>query len=58
VVVAREDEAGLADAVARFAADPELVARMGLAARLHMKQRFAMDHIVSGYAARLSEVLQ
>ena len=58
LVVPREDEAALADAVARFAADPELVARMGLAARLHMKQRFAMDHIVSGYAARLSEVLQ
>jgi hypothetical protein len=34
------------------------VRRMGVAARLHMKERFAMDYIVAGYAARLKEVLE
>lgn len=56
LVVAR-DEDGLVEALERLAADPELPRSMGRAARLHMKQRFAMDHIISGYAARLSEVL-
>jgi hypothetical protein len=31
---------------------------MGGAARLHMKQRFAMEPIISGYAVRLAEVLE
>lgn len=57
-IVVDRDEAALAAALAQLAADPEMVARMGLAARLHMKQRFAMEPIISGYAARLAQVLE
>jgi glycosyltransferase involved in cell wall biosynthesis len=45
-------------ALSKLAADPELVRRMGRAARLHIKERFAMDPIIAGYAARLTEVLR
>lgn len=48
---------GLAHALSKLASDPDLVRRMGRDARLSIKERFAMDHIVSGYAARLAEVL-
>jgi glycosyltransferase involved in cell wall biosynthesis len=48
---------GLSSALSKLATDPELVRRMGRAARLHIKERFAMDPIVAGYAARLAEVL-
>ena len=57
IVVDRKDNDGLVSALALLAADPELVRRLGRAARLHIKERFGMDHIVSGYAARLAEVL-
>jgi glycosyltransferase involved in cell wall biosynthesis len=57
IVVGAGDEDGVVGALSRLAADPELVRRMGRAARLHMKERFAMDHIIAGYAARLAEVL-
>jgi len=58
IVVDRDDDQGLVRALRTLAADPDLVRRMGRAARLHVKERFAMDHIVSGYAARLAEVLE
>jgi len=58
IVVDRDDRNGLVEAITRMASDHELVHRMGLAARLHMKERFAMDHIIAGYAARLGEVLE
>jgi glycosyltransferase involved in cell wall biosynthesis len=58
IVVDRDDDQGLVRALRTLAADPDLVRRMGRAARLHIKERFAMDHIVSGYAARLAEVLE
>ncbi len=48
---------GLARALSKLASDPDLARRMGRDARLSIKERFAMDHIVSGYAARLAEVL-
>jgi glycosyltransferase involved in cell wall biosynthesis len=57
IVVDRKDNDGLVSALTLLAADPELVRRLGRAARLHIKERFGMDHIVSGYAARLAEVL-
>lgn len=58
IVVDRGEEVGVVRALSRLAADPELVRRMGRAARLHMKERFGMDLIISGYAARLAEVLE
>jgi glycosyltransferase involved in cell wall biosynthesis len=58
IVVDRNDDDGLARALRLLAGDPHLVRRLGRAARLHIKERFAMDHIVSGYAARLAEVLE
>ncbi|MGH8913124.1 MAG: glycosyltransferase family 4 protein, partial [Acidimicrobiia bacterium] len=57
-IVVGRDEDDLAGALTRLASDPELAHRLGRAARLHMKERFAMDHIVSGYAARLAQVLE
>jgi glycosyltransferase involved in cell wall biosynthesis len=55
------DRDGGIDAVSavlsKLATDPELVRRMGRAARLHIKERFAMDPIIAGYAARLAEVI-
>lgn len=57
IVVDPGNEGDVVAALSRLAGDPELVRRMGRAARLHMKERFAMDHIISGYAARLEEVL-
>ncbi len=49
---------GLAQAMSKLASDPDLVRRMGRDARLSIKERFAMDHIVSGYAARLAEAIR
>jgi glycosyltransferase involved in cell wall biosynthesis len=58
LVVSREAGAeGLAAAMISLADDPELMKRMGRDARLFIKERFAMDHIVSGYAARLAEAV-
>ena len=57
MVVDPKDNDGLVNALTLLAADPDLVRRLGRAARLHIKERFGMDHIVSGYAARLAEVL-
>lgn len=57
VVDRSEGAEGLARALSKLAADPDLARRMGRDARLSIKERFAMDHIVSGYAARLAEVL-
>jgi hypothetical protein len=34
-----------------------MVRRMGGAARLRIKEQFAMEPIVAGYAARLAEVI-
>jgi glycosyltransferase involved in cell wall biosynthesis len=48
----------VAAALSRLATDPEMVRRMGRAARLHIKERFAMDPIIAGYAARLAEVIR
>ena len=57
-VVDREGGAeALAAVLSKLSTDPEMVRRMGRAARLHIKQRFAMDPIISGYDARLAEVL-
>jgi len=58
IVVDRSDDDGLTRALTLLATDPDLVRRLGRAARLHIKERFAMDHIVSGYAARLAEALE
>ncbi|MEX1124455.1 MAG: glycosyltransferase family 4 protein [Acidimicrobiia bacterium] len=58
IVVDRNEDDGLVRALSLMAADPELARRMGRAARLHIKERFAMDLIISGYAARLAEVLE
>ncbi len=49
---------GLAEALSAFVSDPDLARRMGRAARLLIKERFAMDHIISGYAARLAEAVR
>jgi glycosyltransferase involved in cell wall biosynthesis len=57
IVVDPAENDGVVRALSQMAADPELARRMGRAARLHMKERFAMDHIISGYVARLDEVL-
>lgn len=56
-IVVDRDEESLVRAITEMASDPAMVRRMGLAARLHMKEQFAMDHIISGYAARLAEVV-
>ncbi len=58
LVVDRADPESLATALAKLAGDRGLLRRMGSAARLHMKQSFALDHIVSGYAARLAAVIE
>jgi len=58
IVVDRNDVDGVVRALTQLAADPEMVRRLGRAARLLIKERFAMDHIISGYAARLAEVLE
>jgi glycosyltransferase involved in cell wall biosynthesis len=57
-VVDRGDSSGLRQALSTLAADPALVRRMGGAARLHIKERFAMDHIVALYAAHLAKVIR
>jgi len=57
IVVDRNDDDGLVGALTLLAADPHMVRRLGRAARIYIKGRFAMDHIVGGYAARLAEVL-
>jgi glycosyltransferase involved in cell wall biosynthesis len=57
-IVVDRAEAALAAALAQLATDPQMAVRMGGAARLHMKQRFAMEPIISGYAVRLAEVLE
>jgi glycosyltransferase involved in cell wall biosynthesis len=56
-VVDRDDVDALVGALSRLASDSDLLHRMGRAARLQIKERFAMDHIIAGYAARLDEVL-
>jgi glycosyltransferase involved in cell wall biosynthesis len=58
IVVRPGDDDALVQALSELAADPDRVQRMGRAARLHIKERFAMDLIISGYAKRLAEVLQ
>jgi len=58
IVVDPGEADGVVRALSQLAADPTLARDMGRAARLHIKQRFAMDHIISGYAARLAEVLE
>jgi glycosyltransferase involved in cell wall biosynthesis len=58
VVDRGEGAQGLAGALGRLASDPGLARKMGRDARLSIKERFAMDHIVSGYAARLAEVVE
>lgn len=57
IVVQGRQAAALAGALTRLAADPQLVTRMGEAAHAHVRDRFAMDRITSGYSDRLSEVL-
>jgi len=57
-VVGRDDHGGLAKALSELAANPEMTRRMGGAAKLYIKEHFSMDHIVSGYAARLAGALQ
>jgi glycosyltransferase involved in cell wall biosynthesis len=58
VVVDPADPEGLTTALATLAADRGLLRKLGGAARLHMKQSFALDHIVAGYATRLGEVVE
>ncbi|HEY6627521.1 MAG TPA: glycosyltransferase family 4 protein [Acidimicrobiia bacterium] len=57
IVVQGREAAALTTVLARLAADPDLVTRMGEAARAHVLDRFAMDRIISGYSDRLLEVL-
>jgi glycosyltransferase involved in cell wall biosynthesis len=57
IVVPRREAVALTTVLARLAADPDLVTRMGEAARAHVLDRFAMDRIISGYSDRLLEVL-
>lgn len=58
IVVARREADIVARALSNLAADPGLTRRMGSAAQAHIRERFAMAHIISGYAARLEEVLE
>jgi len=50
------DEAALAAAVRRLAAEPELRARLGAAAREHVAATFGMDRMVAEYAALYAEL--
>jgi glycosyltransferase involved in cell wall biosynthesis len=57
LVVDRGDEGALAAALSTMGSDRAMVRRMGGAARLRIKEQFAMEPIVAGYAARLAEVI-
>ena len=50
------DEAALAAAVRRLAAEPELRARLGAAAQAHVAATFGMDRMVAEYAALYEEL--
>jgi glycosyltransferase involved in cell wall biosynthesis len=57
-IVADRTEEGIAKALSGLAADRELARRMGHAAQAHVRERFAMERIITGYEARLAEVLE
>jgi glycosyltransferase involved in cell wall biosynthesis len=50
------DEAALAGAIRRLVEDPELRARLGAAARVHVEATFGMDRMVAEYAALYDEL--
>jgi glycosyltransferase involved in cell wall biosynthesis len=52
------DEAALAGAVRRLVQDPELRARLGAAARVHVEATFGMDRMVAEYAALYDELAE
>ncbi len=56
-VVGRDSGDGLTKALTSLAADHDLTHRLGLAAQAHVRSRFAMSHVISGYAERLAEAL-
>ena len=52
------DEVALAGAVRRLAGDPELRARLGSAARVHVETTFGMDRMVAEYAQLYTELAE
>ena len=52
------DELALAGAVRRLVQDPELRARLGAAARVHVEATFGMDRMVAEYAALYTELAE
>jgi glycosyltransferase involved in cell wall biosynthesis len=57
VIADRDDEQGLVRALTRLSVEPETVRRMGVAARLHVKEHFAMGLILAGYESRLVRLI-
>ncbi len=58
LLVEPDDAAGLADALARLLADPELRARLGAAGPARVAERFAVERMVDAYEALYREVLE
>ena len=52
------DELALAGAIRRLVQDPELRARLGAAARVHVEATFGMDRMVAEYAALYTELAE
>ena len=57
IVVRQGDHAGLADALAGLARDPQRRAEMGRRGRLAAEQRFDPDHIAAAYRSLYDELL-
>jgi sugar transferase (PEP-CTERM/EpsH1 system associated) len=57
LVVPSDDDAPLADALARLAREPALAARMGGAARADAERRFSLDAMVQAYQALYERTL-
>ncbi len=58
IVVDRREADAVSRALFELSADPGSIRRMGRAAQVQIRERFAMDRIISGYAARLAEVVK
>jgi glycosyltransferase involved in cell wall biosynthesis len=57
LLVNREDERALAEAIARLAREPELRTRLGASARRHVLERFSSDRLVRDIEALYDELL-
>lgn len=57
LLVRREDEKALAEAIGRLARDPELRARLGANARQHVLERFSSERLVRDIEALYRELL-